>query len=145
MQHQRQETANLRFLRQQFAQQPREPDGFVGKFSAMGIGAVCIFPAIAEGGINGIQHGAQTGRKQRCIRDFERDPCLTDFRLRAYQSLSHGLWCDEEGAPDRSGIQAEHHLQHQGCVHVGIDRRMGADQHEIEPLVGQGTAILPVA
>ena len=74
-------------------------------------------------------------------RDLERDLRLADLVLRAHQPLAHRLRRNEERPRDRYRVEAEHGLQHQRRVHVGIDRRMRADEQQLQALVGKGVGI----
>ena len=51
----RQKSTHFRLVRQKIAQETGEPQGFVGQLRAVSVDAVGVFPAIAKGGVNGIQ------------------------------------------------------------------------------------------
>ena len=55
---------------------------------------------------------------------------LPDLALGAHQPLAHRRGRDQEGRGDRRGIEAEHGLQDQRRADAGLDRRMGAGEHQ---------------
>jgi len=58
--------------------------------------------------------------------------------LRTHQPLRHGRGFDCEGGGDRGGLHTQHRLQHQRGTNIRRDGGMSADQHQLEPPVGNG-------
>jgi hypothetical protein len=74
-------------------------------------------------------------------RNLESNACPADLRLRAHEPLTHRFRRNEKCAADRNGVEPEHGLQHERCVHVPIDRRMRTDEQELQAFVGQRIVI----
>ena len=136
-QHQRQQAERLRLVRHQRGHQPAEPDAFVGEVAAPRLGAGRIGPAFGEGGVDRLQHGVQPLAELGALGHAERNAGLADAGLGAHQPLAHRRRRDQEGRGDRRRVEAEHGLQDQRRAHARFDRRMGAGEHQPQPLVGQ--------
>ena len=77
-QHQRQKPERLRLVRHQFGRQPPEPDALIGEVAAARLRAGRVGPALGEGGVDRLQHGAEPLAEIRALRHAERDARLAD-------------------------------------------------------------------
>ena len=138
MQHQRQQAERFRLVRQQRGDQPAEPDRFLGEIAAAGLGAGGIGPAFGEGGVDGLEHGVEPLAQIGALGHAERNAGLADLVLGAHQPLAHRGRRDQEGRGDGGGVEAEDGLQDQRRADAGVDRRMGAGEHQRQAVVGNG-------
>ncbi len=136
MQHQRQQAERLGLLRQQRGDEPAEPNAFGGEVAAAAVGAGGIRPAFREHGIDRFEHGIEPLAELGALGHAERNAGLLDLLLRAHQPLAHRGRRKQERRADRRGVEAEHGLQDQRRPDRGIDRGVGASEHQRQALVG---------
>ena len=94
--------------------------------------------AHGEGGIDRVEHVAEAGRHVLGLGQGEADAVVLDLaraRVSRWPGVPGG---DQEGAGHAPGVESEHELQHQRRAHPRLDRRMGADEHQVQHVVGRG-------
>ncbi len=136
--HEREQPAHLGLLRQAGAQHAREPDRLVGEPPGPRIDAGRVLPRVAVGAVDRVEHGFQPLRQLARLGHLEGDAGLANLGLRAHQALSHGRRRNEKRLADLGRIEAEHRLQHERRVHVGVDRRVRAHEEHLQSLVWNG-------
>ena len=94
------------------------------------IGHDHVVPADTERGINRIEHGVKALRQSTLLGDFERNTAAANFYFRARQTLPHRFRCDEKGLGNAQRIEAQYRLQHEGCVHGWVDRRVRSHKEQ---------------
>ena len=140
VEHQRQQPACFGLARQQCGDQPCQPDRLLRQALAPHVGAGRVLPAAAISGVDRVQHRLEPPWQLAGLGDGKRDPGIADLGLGADQPLAHGRRRDQKGRGDPGGVEPQHGLQHQRRPRRRVDRGMGADEQELEPLVGEGSA-----
>ena len=136
MEHQRQQAEGFGLVRQQRGDEPAQPDPFLGEVAAAHLGAGGIGPPFGKRRVDGGQHRLETVTKIGALGHAERNAGLPDLALGAHQPLAHGGWRNQEGGGDGGGVEAEDGLQDQRRADDGIDRRVGASEHQRQAIVG---------
>lgn len=114
-----------------------EPDRLLGQAARACLGTGHIVPAGAVGGVDGVEHiGGAPGQLHR-LGNIEGNARITDFLLRAPEPLPQRFRREQKGAGDALGRQAQHRLQHQRCACLLRDGRVGADEEELQTLIGE--------
>ena len=143
IQHEGQQALNFGFAGHQLQKHAREPHRFLGQIAPALVGPRHVVPAEPESGVDRFEHGVKALRQITLWRDFERNATTADFCLRAKKALPHGFRCDEKGLGNTCCIQTQDRLQHERCVHRGVDRRVSADEKQFEAFIrklgGQGS------
>ena len=136
VQHQREQAQRLGLVRQQRHDEAAEPERFLGQVATRR-----IEPATGECGVDRCQHGIQPLRHLGALRNAQGNARLPDLRLRPHQPLAHRGRGDQEGRRDRRGVEAKDRLHHQRRPDGGIDRRMGAGEHQRQAFVGDSRIV----
>ena len=130
VEHQGEESHRLGLPRHQRDHRAAKPDRLAGQRPA-------ILPAGGEARVDRLQHGVESLGQHIAVGHREAQAGVPDPRLGPHQALAHGGGLLEEGGGDARGVKAEHGLQHQRGLRRGIDRRVGADEHQFQPLVAE--------
>jgi hypothetical protein len=134
---QREQPAGLRGVRHQGDQERRQPDGLVCQVHPA-LRAVHDFrPGDAEGGVDRVEDVSQSLRQLLRLGDDERNARGRDLGLGPHQSLAHRGGRHEEGGGQPGRVQAEHDLQHERRTDTRLDGGVGADEQQLQPLVGE--------
>ena len=75
--------------------------------------------------------------QQRLVGHPERDAGVPDLGAGAGEPALHRLLADEEGARDLGGVQPADGAQREGHPGLRCQRRVAAQEHQLEPLVGE--------
>ena len=135
MKHQREQPERLGLVGHQRHHEPPEPDRLFAEIAAARFGAGGIGPAFGERRVDRFQHGGEALAQIGAFRHAERDAGLPDLRFRPRKALAHGGRRHQEGRADGRGIEAEDRLQDERRADAGIDRRMGAGEHQGQAMV----------
>ena len=141
MEHERQKAERLRFARHQRHRDAAEPDRLFREIAALRVGACRIGPACRIGRVDGLQDGVEPVAEVVLLRHVEGNSGVPDPALGPHQPLAHRCRRHQERPGDGGGIEAEDGLEHQRRADRRVDRRVGADEHQPEPFVGN---VVPV-
>src|SRR5215472_3981630 len=89
VEHESQQTSNLRFRWHQVQKDTAEPDRFLRQVPPALVDARHVIPADAETGINSFEHRVEPLWQLTLLRNLELDAPIADLRLGTHQALAH--------------------------------------------------------
>ena len=122
---------HLRRLGHQLRERPAEPDRLGREVAAGRRRGV----ALVEDQVDDREHGVEPLGQQVLGRHPEGDPGGRDLALRPDEALRHRRLGDQERARDLRRAEPAERAQRQRDLRLGRERRVAAQEHELEPLI----------
>src|SRR5215207_2402329 len=134
-QHQREQAGDLTVIREQRAQDPRQPDCLGREVGADGVVAGAGEIALVEHQVDDCQHTPQPFGQVFALGDAVRDVGGLDLGLGTGDALGHCRLRHEERACDLVDREAAEQAQRESHAGLGCEGRVAAREHQPEAVV----------